>query len=294
MAKHSRLPRKPGKVVPEATRSADESMPSSQADGANTKQTLVLTKVFRLLDAFTGVAPELTISELRSITGYPATTCARLVRNLVDERILDRVEDRYRIGLGVLRWSAAALRNLDVVPRLTPIMEQLRDETGESAGVYVRRGAARTCVAYAPTRHAVIWQLHVGMVTPIHVGSGSRAILAFDEEAQEEVLSGELAAFTDETMADPDSLEDALDQTRTTGLAISRNELAEDVAGISAPVFSASGGVVASIGIAGPGSRFKETDINRHKGAVLAAGRRGSEAFSGNFPFGQIDDPEQR
>lgn len=260
-----------------------ESALSTEPSGA--KPTLVLTKAFRVLDAFTGDKAELTAADIREATGYPATTCTRLVQNLVNEGLIDRLGDRYRIGLGVLRWSASALRGLDLVPRVQPVLQWLRDATGETAALNVRRGVDRVMVAIEPTRHSVIWQARVGQMTPIYVGSGARAILAFDGAIQHEIESAPRHAYTDSTLVSDIALERALEATRRTGLAISREELDNGVAGISAPVMLADGTVHASVGIAGPASRFTEIDIARHCPVVLEAGRRATVGVGGIYPY---------
>jgi DNA-binding IclR family transcriptional regulator len=270
-------------IVKDSVRAGVADRRTGNGDGKAAKPTLVLRKALDVLDAFTLAAPELTLSEIRAAVGLPATTCGWLVQNLADEGLLDRVQDRYRIGLGVLRWSAVALRGLGLVDRLTPVIEQLRDRTGESAAVFVPQALNRTCAAVAPTRHSVIWQLHVGMSTPLHVGSGGRAILAFDPDAIEQTLSRARVALTDHTLADADRLCDALAATRETGLAISNQELDSGVAGVSAPVFGAAGGVVASIGVAGPVQRFTEDDIADYCPAVLDAARVATQHMGGEF-----------
>ncbi|HET9877417.1 MAG TPA: IclR family transcriptional regulator [Mycobacterium sp.] len=256
---------------------------SGKRDGKSAKPTLVLQKALDVLDAFTLAAPELNLSEIRAAVGLPATTCGRLVQNLADEGLLERVQDRYRVSLGVLRWSAVALRGLDLVDRMTPVIERLRDRTGESAAVFVPQALNRTCVAVAPTRHSVIWQLQVGMSTPLHVGSGGRAILAFDPDAIEVTLAGARTALTDHTLVDAGRLCDVLAATRETGLAISNQELDVGVAGVSAPVFAPGSRVVASIGVAGPVQRFTEADIADYCPAVLDAARVATQQMGGEF-----------
>ncbi|HEU4360183.1 MAG TPA: IclR family transcriptional regulator [Mycobacterium sp.] len=255
---------------------------SVKGSGTAAKPTLVLRKALDVLDAFTFAAPELTLSEIRAAADLPATTCGRLVGNLTDEGVLERVQDRYRIGLGVLRWSAVALHGLGLVDRLTPVIRALRDHTGESAAVFVPQELNRICVAVAPTRHSVIWQLQVGMSTPLHVGSGGRALLAFDPDAIERTLARTRAALTDHTLVDADRLREALAATRETGLAVSAEELDAGVAGVSAPVF-APGGVVASIGVAGPVQRFTEADITGYRRCVLDAARVATQHLGGEF-----------
>ncbi len=266
------------------------SVKASNVEGG--QQLLVLGKLTSILDAFTAERPWLSRTELREVTGLPATTCNRLLGNLVAEGMLEREAEEFRVGARVLRWSAAAARGMDlaVVPR--PIIEELRDVTGESAAVFVRRGLSRTCVAVAETRHAVIWQLHVGMSTPLYVGSGGRAILAFDPAAIDHVLAGSRHSYTNHTVTGERELRAVLDRTRETGVAISDQELDHDVAGVSAPIFAADGTVGASIGIAGPAQRFSERDVGGYVPAVRKAAADASNLLGGTYELGANEKTE--
>jgi len=240
---------------------------------ASAKPILVVRKVALVLDAFTGERSGLALKDISDATGFPTSTCARILYTLVDCGILERRGDEYRIGLTVLRWAGAALRAFDLVDLLTPIIERLRDATGETAAIYVRQGTTRTCIAVAASRESVIWQGHVGLTTPLHVGSGGRAILAFDEEALRAVRdpSYQWVRFTDETVRSLSALDKTLASVRSTGVAVSHQELDSGVAGVSGAVFGTAGEVLCSIGVSGPAQRFTEADVARYVPDVLQA-----------------------
>ena len=122
-------------------------MTTKQASGA--APVLVLHKVAQILDCFSIEAPEPTLQQLVQRTGLPSSTCQRLVQNMVREGFLDREGDRYRIGIGLVRWATPGTFGLDVVRLVRPVLQQLRDETGETACFYTRDGAFRTVVAVA-------------------------------------------------------------------------------------------------------------------------------------------------
>ena len=54
---------------------------------------------------------------------------------------------RYRLGLRLLGWAGAVSAELGLVEAARPVLERLRDETGESAQLFVRDGDRRVCVA---------------------------------------------------------------------------------------------------------------------------------------------------
>lgn len=264
----------------------------SEPTEGSTKPILVVRKVSAVLDVFTGEQSGLALKDIADATGFPTSTCARILYTLVDQGILERRGDEYRIGLAVLRWAGAALRAFDLVGLLTPIIERLRDVTGETAAVYVRQGTTRTCVAVAASRESVIWQCRVGLTTPLHVGSGGRAILAFDEEALRAVRDPgyDWVRFTDETVTSIEDLDEALALVRATGVAVSHEELDSGVAGVSGAVFGSAGEVLCSIGVSGPAQRFTAGDVERYVPCVLDAVGEASKLMGGELPVGSTQE----
>jgi hypothetical protein len=83
---------------------------------------VVLSKIRGILDAFALTRPALSLSELRSATGFPTSTVQRLVANLVAEGFLDRDGDRYRIGATMAYWAAPAIQGIDRLRAVTPAL----------------------------------------------------------------------------------------------------------------------------------------------------------------------------
>lgn len=232
----------------------------SSRDGApltsGPKPVLVLRKAVQVLDAFTPATPTLTAREVQRRTGLPATTCLRLLQTLVGEGFLDRRGDRYRTGLATLRWSRTALAALDVVAAAQPVLDGLRDDTGESAYLYMRDGFQHVCVAVSGTAHAVIHILRIGQVLPLHAGSAGRVFLAFDPAVGDVVDRHDLPVFTSHTLVDREALQRAVEETRRVGYAVAFEERTIGAASLSAPVRDHTGALLAVIGVAAPSQRF--------------------------------------
>lgn len=240
--------------------------------------TLVLGKIVRILDCFSIDAPEPTFQEILRKTGLPSSTCQRLVQDLTNEGFLDRDGDRYRIGIALVRWAAPGTLGLDMVRVVQPILTRLRDETGETACLYVRDGVHRTVVAVAQTRHVVIRPFMVGMVMPIHAGAPGKIFLAFDPEARTDLeKSGELTKFTSSTPDSMKVLDEQIATARELGYATAFGERHPDVASISAPVFDHARGLAAVIGLGFPTQRVTPEAVENLVGPVLQAANDASE-----------------
>ena len=230
---------------------------------------LVLSKVRRIMDALTPSAPQLTVQEITIATGLPATTCHRLVTNLVHEGFLERIGDHYRIGLAALRWGSLALEGRTLLSVARPILDQLRDETGESAHLCVRDREYRVMVAVSQSKQGILRLLHVGEVLPLHVGSTGKVFLAFDNDAPMPPQAP-YERYTPNTIVDEKILETEIKKIRLAGYAVSWQERDLDAVGITAPVLDRRGRMIAAVGVSGPLLRM-EVAADQHVSKVLTA-----------------------
>ncbi|MGH3168265.1 MAG: IclR family transcriptional regulator [Trebonia sp.] len=244
---------------------------------------LVLRKLAAILDAFEAEGWGLPAHRVASLAGLPASTAQRLLASLVRESFLERAGGGYFPGRRLVRWRAEGAGQRLLTPLAQPILDRLRDETGETALLFVRDGLARAIIAIAPTRHAVVYALFPGQLLPLHAGSSGRVLLAFDPEGEEEQLRAGLPGYTAATITDPERLRASLAEVRAQGYAVSSEERAEGAAAASAPVFgpgdTQSGQLIAALGIAGPTQRLDAASLDRWRPAVLRAGRELSRAL---------------
>jgi IclR family acetate operon transcriptional repressor len=104
-----------------------------------------------------------------------------------------------------------------------------------------------------------------GDVSPLHASATGKAILAFLEPKEQKQIIKDigLESFTDTTITDPKRLETEFARIREAGFSESHGEAIEGTYGIAAPIFSASGRVIASIGASVPVHRA-EGEVRLH------------------------------
>lgn len=265
-------------VVPPLTASARSLSPGI-------KPLLVLVKIRGIMDAFTLSEPELTLGEIRARTGYPTSTVQRLVANLVAEEFLDRVGDRVKIGARVAYWAAPVSSSMGILDAVSPALESLRDASGETACFFRREGPYRVCVAIAETRHAIRREMHVGKVVPLHVGSAGRVLMAWDDDALQQVLASELTRFTDATVTDPEVLRASVEDARRMGFAVTSGERDEGATGVAAPVFDSHGRVVGALMISGPSFRLTHEHAVKWAENVVGAADQVTRTLGDRLPY---------
>lgn len=231
----------------------------------------VVERACLVLDCFSEQQPRLQIADIRRLTGLPATTVARIAKTLVALDLLEREGDEYRLGLRVLVWQAPATAGSDLIAAAGPLVEQVRDHTGETTGVYVRQGAQRVAVAAASSHRSIIYRGYVGQVMPLHAGSAGRVFMAFDDAAFDAAIRAGLTRYTDRTVTDADVLAEELARVRERGWAYSVEDREPGLSSLAAPVFGASGDVIAALAVGAPSFRLTDEAAEEYGPVVATA-----------------------
>ncbi|ANW62898.1 IclR family transcriptional regulator [Mycolicibacterium tokaiense] len=232
----------------------------------------VIERVCLVLDCFTKQQPRLQVGDIRDRTGLPATTVARILKNLVAQRLLEREGNDYRLGLRVLVWSAPAKAASDLIMAAGPVIDHVRDLTGETTGVYVRQGAVRVGVAATLSERSIIYNGYVGQVMPMHAGAAGKTLMAFSEQALSSALDAGLTRFTDATITDAAALRRELETVRAQGWAYASEEREPGLSSIAAPILDSAGEITATITVGGPTFRLSPAAAAEFGPLIAAAG----------------------
>lgn len=132
-----------------------------------------------------------------------------------------------------------------------PTLRRLRDDTGESAQIYRRKGNRRLCVASVEPATGLRDTVPEGAVLTMSAGSAAQVLAAWSDGP---------SAFDAK----------ALNAVRNRGWADSVAERESGVASVSAPVLS-GGRVIAAVSISGPIDRLTKRPGQRFGTRVRAA-----------------------
>ncbi|HZQ58879.1 MAG TPA: helix-turn-helix domain-containing protein [Acidimicrobiales bacterium] len=182
------------------------------------------------------------LGELASRSGLPRATAHRLAVALEGHGMLRRDDGRFALGPALARLGAVAGSAPSLVVAARPVLEALRDATGESVQLYVRRGEERLCVLALESPHSLRTIVPVGAVLPLDRGSAGRALRQPGD-----------------------------------GWAETVEEREPGVASVSAAVCDrrpgAGGAVVAAVSVSGPVERTSRHPGERYGADVVAAAR---------------------
>lgn len=202
----------------------------------------------------------LTATQISGEAGMPKATTHRLLKSLVDQRMLayDPATKHYRLGSTVLNLGLSALRQLNVPRVARPYLEKLSRQTLETATLSMVQGDLRVYLEQVPSTQEIKMTVPLGMTFPLYAGASSKAILStFSDEGLRAYLErSELTPLTDYTIPDRESLFHEIEEIRVLGYSVSRGERQADAASIAAPVMGSGGSVFGAISVSGPVQRF--------------------------------------
>jgi DNA-binding IclR family transcriptional regulator len=212
-------------------------------------------RAISVLKIFSPEKPSLTLSEIAEQTRLYKSTALRLLASLEHARLIQRSGDgRYLLGPEVARLYGAYSASFSLESVVLPAMKKLVAKTRESASFHVRQGEQRLCLYRVDSPQPIRDHVKAGDLLPLDKGAGARVLLAFaGEEGQ------------------------VYEQIRRHKIISVVGDRSEDVAGISAPVFDATGKLAGAITLTMPATRFQK----EHEAVVRATAIEMTSALGG-------------
>jgi DNA-binding IclR family transcriptional regulator len=218
------------------------------------------------------------VTEVAERTDLAKSTAARMLASLAREGAVEQVpgETRYRLGGRMVSLAAGVVPTRNLVTLARPTLVELASAVGEAAGLSVADGFAVHYVDQVDTTHQVQIRDWTGTRVPMHAVSSGQVFLAhMSEAAIERYLSMPRVAFTDRTLTDSAALRERLRLVLLDGHAWVREEFAEGLNSVAAPIADALGDVSAAVHVHGPSYRFPVSGAEAQVAdAVMAAAAR--------------------
>lgn len=223
-------------------------------------------RAIQLLKAFSVDHKMLSMTELHNITGLSKSSLQRILSTLVFEGFLHKNEEtkKYQLGLELLFLGSLVEKNSSLLSIATPIMEEIREKTGESVSLNVIENQQRKCIGDLKCKFELQTKTFVGQESPLHAGASAKVLLAHFSQSQlaQFLKENELYSLTEKTITSKEVLYKELMQIKQQGYAISYGERLKGTVSISAPIFSPVNEVLGGMSIVIPSPRFEEYDVN--------------------------------
>jgi DNA-binding IclR family transcriptional regulator len=199
------------------------------------------------------------VTEVAQRVGLPKSTAARLLTALWHEGAVEQEPGgtRYRLGPRIADFATRHVPTRDLVAVARPPLAELATAVGEVAGISVPDGRVVHYVDQVGTAHQVQVRDWTGSRVPMHaVPSGQVMLAALPPEALDRFLAAPLEAYTPATIVEPGALRERLAAIRADGHAWVRDEFADGIASVAAPITGPDGTAVGAVHVHGPSYRF--------------------------------------
>lgn len=256
--------------------------PTSTMVGESPERRSVTERVFRILDAFGEKDRSLSAAELMRRTGLPKSTVHRIIADLVEYGMLERVAGGFALGLHLFELGCLVPPHRRLRELALPFMEDLYEATHEVVHLGVLQGGEVLYLVKISGHSRLPLPTRDGARMPVHATGLGKAMLAFSPRAVvRHLLGGPLPALTPYTIVVPDLLLKELAEVARTGLAFDHEEAMAGVVCVAAPIFMPGSPPLAAISVTGPSHRF---DPHRMASAVRLAASAITRGLGGARP----------
>jgi IclR family KDG regulon transcriptional repressor len=224
-----------------------------------------VTNALRLLEAFREEV-DLGVTELSNRLGLHKNNVFRLLATLelagYAQQCAD--SDRYELGPKTLELGQSFLRNREIGRRARRFLWKLAEETRETTHLAVMRGFAVVHLDGVQSSHLIRSSSRIGATLPVHCTALGKVLLGCSQDGLREqfdrtvVAEGGLAARTGATITDPHKFFEHIRTASVRGFALDLEECELGLRCAAAPVYDASGDVVAALSVSGPAQRMDE------------------------------------
>lgn len=198
---------------------------------------------------------------LSAETDLHPSTAFRILASLIEVGFVERDSSgHYFIGRRISHLAHSARRAIDLRDESRDIMQQLRDEIGETVNLTIREGDEVIYIERATPNRMMRVEQVVGSRAPLHVTAvgklmldqlGNDFIRAYSERTG-------LKAYTSHTLSSLDSLYRNLHESTAQGFAYDNEEAEIGVGCIGVLIHDHNGDVVGGLSISAPIERRRD------------------------------------
>lgn len=226
------------------------------------------------------------IADLARALDLPPTTTLRIMTTLTLEGFARKDGNHFFLGPLLIALGSTALGSNDIRSVAVPVLENLSRTTDETAHLALPCGHRSLIAAVCDSPHPLRAASHPGTLAELYCSSTGKVFLSylFREHLSDILRSDPPQRQTPNTLITEATLGPDLDLTRERGYGMDNEEFFPGVRCLAAPVFGASGDVVAAIGITASTARFTIDRIASVALIVQDAARQVTAGIGGRAP----------
>lgn len=223
-----------------------------------------IEKALKVIECFSKVSPELSVQDISEKLSLPFPSAHRIVKTLIETGYLYRNPNTKLLSLGAKLYYLGKIANtsMNIINISLPLMNDLRDKTGETVNLYFREGNFRICYEHAESTQTLKHSAELGKYFPLWAGASGKCFLAFLPEDHFEEIIAEAKPLTVNTITDREKFISEIKLIRKRNFSISNSEREKGVSSIATPIFNQESKMVACLAVSGPSFRFSGKKLN--------------------------------
>ncbi|NUZ04862.1 IclR family transcriptional regulator [Piscinibacter koreensis] len=269
-----------------AVHAAPSVTPSRAVAPGGTALVPAVTRALSLLERLAGTREPMSLGRLASDLALPKSSVHGLCNTLMSFGYLRRQPDgAFLIGPRVMSLAEAFVAGTDVAREFNALWSE-GGAPEETVVLSVLSGGDALYVAVRNSARPLGLAFNVGMRLPAYLTGTGKAMLAFRPlaEVRELVPAGPLARLTKKGAPDVETLLKELALVRRRGYSIDDQGVREGVYSFGAPVFDASGQVVAGVAVCINKALLGASRGKRHQAEALAVAEALTRRLGGEVP----------
>ncbi|MGU7771654.1 IclR family transcriptional regulator [Burkholderia sp. MR1-5-21] len=214
-----------------------------------------LDRYFRILEVVSAFPSGIGLAQIAEIVGLPKPTVHRLLRGLLESRVLETSPAGpllYVTGTRVRRllYTSAGADWIENVTRV--VLGEVAEQTRQTCFIAKFEDLKVRSVAMVTPNNPASGYVVPGKLLSLHAASSAKAILAFqDPPLVRRILPYPLPRLTDKTIVDLDEFFAELVAIRHGAVAVCEGEDYEGFGGLAYPVHLPDVGVIFSVALTG-------------------------------------------
>jgi DNA-binding IclR family transcriptional regulator len=215
-----------------------------------------ITKAITILNCFSYENPRLRLKDISAITGINQPTAYRLLNTLKEYNLIEQHEVSYSLGRGFLKYEGIVLNSMEIRRICLPYLEELSNNLKLNVNLAVLDDNEVIYVARAETPYCTYGYFHIGMRRPIYCTALGKVLVCKTPEVVSEVFKRDVNRYTLNTITDADTFLKEIEKVSLQGYAVDLEEWNNGINCIAAPLYDATGKIIAGISISGPTSMY--------------------------------------
>lgn len=193
-----------------------------------------------LFEVFAASKKSLSLSELARLMKMPVSTCFGLVRTLESRGYVYAIKPRsgFYPTKRLLDVARVIAEHDPLLERVEPILQELRDKTGETVTLAKRQGNRIVYLDVFESPQLIRYSAQIGEFRSLYTSSAGKAILgSLDDAERREILTGvKLRRYTANSLVTQRDLEADIQRSAKRGWYANMGEIVEDLMAVAIPL----------------------------------------------------------